>query len=327
MGHFTPSQASSWYQPPFQAGHQRRTISESVYFGNTINPQIYRPNDGGQGNKTEQDKSSSSAPCYHRPCAHHLAWPCTALQLNSILHTKPQYSTLFSAGWMSVTAGQNWASPTPAHSLLLLQDSGCLGHEATAEKSLFLPAGGGGTHKPVSKHTGLYWKQEMRVKTKKAKVTTKTKGSISVMKQSAIAHCSGTVKKLNAFFHLHSPRWRNRKHQLFSSSLPFPITSSSLFHFLVLGRELHCLNSPFLHLSIRSLSSLYIELFSLLQSPKKSLSNFQALFPLVSLLLSYSGLRGWAAKHESSCSKSPQRYCCCMQDSPQALLNQQPKSH
>lgn len=104
------------------------------------------------------------------------------------------------------------------------------------------------------------------------------------------------------------------KHQLFSSSLPFP---SSLLYFLVLGREQQCLNSLFLHLSIRSLSSLYIELFSFLESSKKSLSNFQALLLLVSLPLSCSRLRGSAARYESSCSKSPWCYCCCMQDIPQ----------
>lgn len=40
LGCFTPSQATSWYQSPFETGHQRRLISDPACFGNTFNQKL-----------------------------------------------------------------------------------------------------------------------------------------------------------------------------------------------------------------------------------------------------------------------------------------------
>lgn len=188
----------------------------------------------------------------------------------------------------------------PVPSPFLLQAGARSGHKDTAEKSSFLPAEGSGTHKPASKCVGLYWKQET------CAVQNKTKGSISVIKNSAQQH-SGNVTKLNAFFHLHSPNEETSNFSLFSLCSPLPCNITVFILLPSFGKETfrqqQCLNRLFLHLSIRNVLS-----FSVWScSPSLSLpKDHQITFRLFSLFSSPSacgGLKGWAAKSVPLCSK------------------------
>lgn len=216
----------------------------------------------------------------------------------------------------------------PVPSPFLLQAGALLGHKDTAEKSSFLPAEGSGTHKPASKCVGLYWKQET------CAVQNKTKGSISVIKNSAQQH-SGNVTKLNAFFHLHSPNEETSNFSLFSLCSPFPCNITIFILLPSFGKETfrqqQCLNRLFLHLSIRNVFSFSVWSCSpFLESPKRSPNNIQALFSLFSSSSACSGLKGWAAKSVPLCSKRARFCCCCMQEThscPHALSTETTKSH
>lgn len=121
-----------------------------------------RPNSYGQGNKTEQDTSSNSAPCYHRLHAYRLAQPCTVLKPSDILYTRSLlYRTNASNSRAEQGSSQTSSQSVSAGGLGLVS-----GHKDIAEKSSFLPAEGSGTHEPASKRVRLYCKRCTQFKTK-----------------------------------------------------------------------------------------------------------------------------------------------------------------
>lgn len=126
-----------------------------------------RPNSYGQGNRTDQDTPSHSAPCYHRHHVHHFSWPCTVLKSSNTFLYPTSLPCRVDA---SNSQGRTGVLPNCFPSHFCWRTGTVLGHEDRAEKSSFLPAEGSGTHKPASKCVRLYCKREIHTVQTKPRV-------------------------------------------------------------------------------------------------------------------------------------------------------------